>query len=104
MDDNLEALGSGRFANAGFRINLNNQDIALFFKALYDTKTITVENDDGSGLSKRKLAQFIQANFSANQSENISTNTLTRYLSANEDFSEQIEKLFADLAKHVKRS
>jgi hypothetical protein len=103
VGDKLEKLGVARFAPAGFKIklNLNNQDLAGFFNALYDSKLIIQEKEDGSILTKAELVRFINMNFSSNSKEVIKTAFLTAKMSSNIPYSSTVEKEFKRLLDFV---
>jgi hypothetical protein len=103
VGDKLEKLGIARFAPAGFKIklNLNNQDLAGFFNALYDSKFIIQEKEDGSILTKADLVRFINMNFSSNSKEVIKTAFLTAKMSSNIPYSSTVEKEFKRLLDFV---
>lgn len=101
IQDQQDELGLGRFSSAGFKlkIDLKNEDVASFFKALLDTKIISKE--DGSPLTKTDLATFINKNFSSNTVLVISTASLKNSLSTEIPYSQNIRDLVKKLSKHV---
>ena len=104
IENNLDELGSDRFASAGFKLKLNMpvEEIALFFRALLETNLINPEKSVRTKLTKGELANFINANFSSESSDNIGIKSLKNALSANIDFTSTLEERFKKLYYHVK--
>lgn len=103
IEDKMEGIGSSRFSNAGFKINLDMtvEEMACFFNTLYDSNIIIPVKEDGSKLHKKDLAKFIYSNFNSRKSKNISINYLVNHLKKHNLSEAKVEKIFKDLAKQI---
>jgi hypothetical protein len=86
------SIGSEKFSNAGFKIKLNLkvEEVGCLFNLLLESKVISLTNYDGSTLTKKKLAEFIQKNFSCTTTENIGINSIYNNVSARKVATEPV--------------
>lgn len=104
VEDKMEALGSNRFSNAGFkvRLNLTNLEIASLFYTLLEAGVIRRDNCDGTTLSNKKLADFISKNFDSKKPEpGISKEDIYNHLKKNPKEEQTIDKLLTKMIKII---
>lgn len=92
-----ESLGSNRFSNAGFKIQLNLtvNEIGCLFGLLYEKDIIAKKTSDDEKFRKKQLSSFISKNFqSKNKQEDLSAKNIANVLnSKNSAWKEISDKL-----------
>lgn len=73
----LSDLGSNKFANAGFllQLDLETKDIAILFNAMYNIKMISARQN-GKDVTKKMVYEFVNKNILNKAGKPISTGTL----------------------------
>jgi hypothetical protein len=106
LEELIDAKGSDRFSNAGWRLNLllTVPEIGSLFGALWDAKIIDQSLPNGQRLTKNQLASFIFKNFThINKKDGTNFETISEgsvkghFASSNSEIEPIIEEFLKDL-------